>query len=59
MLGDEMHAYLLEAELPRKLERAYETLPVPVMPPDVAYENLVRGKVSMRRWARWPDMHRP
>jgi arginine/lysine/ornithine decarboxylase len=47
LLGDEMHAYLREAELPRKLERAYDALPVPVMPPDVAYENLVRGKVAM------------
>jgi arginine/lysine/ornithine decarboxylase len=47
MLGDEMHAYLLQTELPRKLELAYETLPEPVMPPDVAYENLVRGKVEM------------
>jgi len=47
MLGDEMHAFMLETELPRKLERAYESLPEPVMPPDVAYENLVRGKVRM------------
>ncbi len=46
-LGDEMHAYLVESDLPRKLEFAYETLPEPVMPPDVAYENLVRGKVEM------------
>ncbi len=47
MLGDEMHAYMLETELPRKLELAYDTLPEPMMPPDVAYENLVRGKVAM------------
>jgi arginine decarboxylase len=47
MLGDEMHAYMLQTELPRKLDRAYETLPEPVVPPDVAYENLVRGKVEM------------
>ena len=42
-----MHAYLRDAKLPRKLELAYDGLPVPVMPPDVAYENLVRGKVAM------------
>ena len=47
MLGDEMHAYMLETKLPRKLELAYDSLPEPVMPPDVAYENLVRGKVAM------------
>jgi len=47
MLGDEMHAYMVESDLPRKLELAYEALPEPVMPPDVAYENLVRGKVEM------------
>ena len=47
LLGDEMHAYLRDAKLPRKLELAYDGLPVPVMPPDVAYENLVRGKVAM------------
>jgi arginine/lysine/ornithine decarboxylase len=46
-LGDEMHAYLCETGLPGKLEAAYETLPEPVMPPDVAYENLVRGLVEM------------
>lgn len=46
-LGDEMHAHLRETELPGKLEAAYETLPEPVMTPDVAYENLVRGKVAM------------
>lgn len=47
MLGDEMHACVVDSDLPRKLERAYESLPEPVMPPDVAYENLVRGKVEM------------